>query len=313
MPWLVHRDFKPENVLVGNDGRVRVTDFGLARATPRADRDFGGETTQPSAYAVPHDGAVFQSRAGLTETGIVMGTPAYMAPEQFNGHKADARTDQFGFCVALYQALYGKRPFEGDSMTMLATKVLRGEVRPIPTDSPVPRGLGTIVLRGMSVDPETRFPSMEALLQAIAEATAEASAPAPVQEASPHAGEARRSKWGLFVGGVAAVGLATGAAMWLAQPSPNAVTTAPPAATTPVAAPEPDHPDANAAAARRRAGVRGRARRGRGRGQAERCRQRSARSCSQGRQRPRRPASLLGRSRTTRPISAQEICSGCVA
>src|SRR6185436_19437245 len=87
---LVHRDFKPDNVLVGADGRVKVTDFGLARATP-SDKATGEIT--------------------LTQTGALLGTPAYMAPELFDGASADARSDQYAFCVAAWEALFGQRPF----------------------------------------------------------------------------------------------------------------------------------------------------------------------------------------------------------
>ncbi|MHB8878701.1 MAG: protein kinase domain-containing protein, partial [Myxococcaceae bacterium] len=104
---LVHRDFKLENVLIGKDGRVRVTDFGLARL----------EGESAPAVAVGVSPALFEP--GLTRSGMVMGTPAYMAPEQLRGGKADARSDQFSFCVALYMALYGQRPFEGNTPAAL--------------------------------------------------------------------------------------------------------------------------------------------------------------------------------------------------
>ena len=101
---LVHRDFKPENVLIGADGRARVIDFGLARLTAvAASSDRRGAAAirlRPPATALDAHAA-----------GTVLGTPAYMSPEQFRGQPADARSDQFSFCVALYEALYGVRPF----------------------------------------------------------------------------------------------------------------------------------------------------------------------------------------------------------
>src|SRR5207244_2470933 len=108
---LVHRDFKPDNVLIGADGRVRVTDFGLARPvsmTAPAERPLTGE--EPTA---PGTKTRIPLNTPITRAGVVVGTPAYMAPEQLRGKGADARTDQFSFCAALYEGLYGERPFSG--------------------------------------------------------------------------------------------------------------------------------------------------------------------------------------------------------
>ena len=138
---LVHRDFKPNNVLVDDTGRVLVTDFGLV-----AQRDETPMSTSGSAQ---------QSWEGdLTQAGAVIGTPAYMAPEAFRGERADARSDQFSFCVALAEAL-GQHPF-GDRSTQ-PTK------EPSLTEA-IPARLRRILLRGMSRDPEARFPDMAALL-----------------------------------------------------------------------------------------------------------------------------------------------------
>ena len=114
---LVHRDFKPDNVLLDKDGRPRVVDFGLARQAGGGDDELAGETgddrrrTEPRRCAIR---AASTPLATLTKTGTGVGTPAYMAPEQFLGERGDARSDQFSFCVALYEALYGERPFAGD-------------------------------------------------------------------------------------------------------------------------------------------------------------------------------------------------------
>jgi serine/threonine protein kinase len=143
---LVHRDFKPENVLVGSDGRVCVTDFGLARSV--------AQTAMTERVGSAHSGPVPASLM-FTRTGYQIGTPAYMAPEQFSGDPTDDRTDQFSFCVALYEALYGQRPFEGDSVETLSRKVLAGVPRtPPPTE--VPQAIHAAVLRGLSVALDAR-------------------------------------------------------------------------------------------------------------------------------------------------------------
>ncbi|MBK7830434.1 protein kinase [Nannocystis sp.] len=152
---LVHRDFKPANVLLGDDGRARVVDFGLVR-----------QSDEPSA-AVPSDRPIVGAaalHATLTATGAILGTPAYMSPEQHQGRPADARSDQFSFCVALYEGLHGALPFAGDSLPALADAVLAGRVRPVPEDSRVPAWLRRVVLRGLAVDPAARWPSMDELL-----------------------------------------------------------------------------------------------------------------------------------------------------
>src|SRR6185295_4659847 len=141
-----HRDFKPDNVLVGDDGRVRVTDFGLARAAPRAPGTARGS-------ADPSD-------VGAPQTGLV-GTLAYMAPEQYLDRSADARADQFSFAVALYEAVYGERPFA------TAPPDDRAAVTP-PRRRGVPIALRQALLRALRIDPDERYPSMTELLAALA-------------------------------------------------------------------------------------------------------------------------------------------------
>jgi tetratricopeptide (TPR) repeat protein len=158
---LVHRDFKPDNVLMGRDGRVLVTDFGLAR--PAA-----GKTDNFAQVGAP--GSMPGTRAlglALTQTGALVGTPAYMAPEQLGGERTDALTDQFSFCVALYEGLYGERPFAGKVLAELIANVTDGNVKPAPQRSTVPRWLRRALLRGLAVDPEARHPSMDVLLAAL--------------------------------------------------------------------------------------------------------------------------------------------------
>jgi eukaryotic-like serine/threonine-protein kinase len=152
---LVHRDFKPENVFVGKDGRVRVGDFGLARpASPNEPPSTDG--LKAAAVEGPH-----------TQTGSLVGTPFYMAPEQFLGHPVDARTDQFSFCVALYVAIVGEHPFGGGALEDMARAVCQGQLRPPPRPDPLPRWLRRVLARGLAVDPEDRYPSMKALLGAL--------------------------------------------------------------------------------------------------------------------------------------------------
>jgi predicted Ser/Thr protein kinase len=146
---IIHRDFKPDNVLVGRDGRVRVTDFGLAAAKPG---ESGSLAIRPIADV------------NLTTSGSVLGTPAYMAPEQFTGGNVDPRTDQFNFCVALYEALYGERPFEGKTFEELGTSVSDGKIKLPPAGTAVSGALRDLVVRGLSVAPGDRYPNMDALI-----------------------------------------------------------------------------------------------------------------------------------------------------
>jgi eukaryotic-like serine/threonine-protein kinase len=150
---VVHRDFKPENVLIGADGRARVTDFGLARpGEPRAEQ-------QQQLATGPID---------ITRTGTMMGTPAYMSPEQLLRQPADARSDQYSYCVALYEALYGARPFEGSTLDQVRANVLKGVVRkPALREGKIPDRLWEAIARGLSIEPAQRFASMDALLLAL--------------------------------------------------------------------------------------------------------------------------------------------------
>jgi serine/threonine protein kinase len=165
---IVHRDFKPGNVVVGEDGRARVMDFGLARAV-------GGASDDPLPDALAHDpdleafdtgGASRDLGATLTEIGTVVGTPAYMAPEQHLGDAVDARTDQYSFCVALWEALYRRQAFEGRSLSELAAAKLGATPR-APAGTGVPSALHAIVTRGLMSAPADRWPDMNTLLASL--------------------------------------------------------------------------------------------------------------------------------------------------
>jgi eukaryotic-like serine/threonine-protein kinase len=155
---LIHRDFKPANVLVDRDGRVRVGDFGLARSI--ADVEESDETARPAA-------ATASLQDTITKTGSLLGTPSYMSPEQLRGKAAGTFSDQFSFCVALYRALYGEKPFDGEDVAALAASVTAGRLRPPPKDKGVPGWLRDVVMRGLATEPSARWPSMDALLAAL--------------------------------------------------------------------------------------------------------------------------------------------------
>ena len=154
---LVHRDFKPDNVLVGKRGRVWVTDFGLVSASGKQVADADLTSRIPAS----------DLDLSLTRTGAVLGTPVYMAPEQHDGKPADPRTDQFSFCVALYEALYRERPFSGSNYDEIANAVALGRVRDAPRNNSVPSWLRAVLLRGLRPAPDDRYPSMAVLLDAL--------------------------------------------------------------------------------------------------------------------------------------------------
>jgi serine/threonine protein kinase/tetratricopeptide (TPR) repeat protein len=153
---LVHRDFKPDNVMMGPGDRVRVMDFGLARG--------GDEAEEIETLATGENSTSSLDDIVLTKTGAIMGTPAYMAPEQHAGNRAGPAADQFAFCVALYTALFGKRPFGGDGLAALAFQVIQGNVQPIPRDTRVPRRAQRAILRGLSRRERERWPHVDDLL-----------------------------------------------------------------------------------------------------------------------------------------------------
>jgi tetratricopeptide (TPR) repeat protein len=182
------------NLMLGADGRVRVMDLGLVRA-------LGNDAPAP----VAPDGPTAAGRdlvalaVQVTRAGSVMGTPAYMSPEQFRGETVDARTDIFSLCVTLWEALMGERPFAGATLIELASNVLSGNVRPVPRDAysrRTPGWLRRVCLQGLAADPGRRFPSMQALLDALSQ------------------GRARARARGWLVGVAAVAALGAGAALY---------------------------------------------------------------------------------------------------
>ena len=160
---LVHRDFKPDNVLIGRDGRARVADFGLARedlATAAEDEVLSPRRENPGERPLLAE--------SLTATGAVMGTPVYMSPEQHSGLKAGPASDQFSFCVALFEALHGVRPFAGETLPQLAASVISAAIVAAPAGRAVPRTIEAALRRGLAPRPADRFPDLAALLAELA-------------------------------------------------------------------------------------------------------------------------------------------------
>ncbi|HUQ04086.1 MAG TPA: serine/threonine-protein kinase [Kofleriaceae bacterium] len=194
---LLHRDLKPDNIFVSDEGQVLVGDFGLARAVTELEPAPEGNASAPRDAVLATE---------LTATGMVLGTPAYMPPEQADG-EATAASDQFSFAVTAWEALYGERPFAGANMEEIHAAIRAGRFAPLRDDPGVPREVHRALVRALAADPAARFPSIDALLDAM----------------TP-----RRPRWPLVAGGLAAVAAAGGAAVLVAtmMSSPDGASTA---------------------------------------------------------------------------------------
>jgi hypothetical protein len=211
---LVHRDFKPANVLVGEDGRVRVTDFGLAFMS----------SAQPFATTAAESANEPMLGVTLTRTGMLLGTPAYASPEQLRSKSADARSDQFSFCVTLYEALYRRPPFSHESFATLVFAANSEALEPPPPGTDVPPALFEILRRGLRADPDQRYARMEDLLDDLTSVLAATS----IETVLPR----RRFKRGAIAAAVASAAALAAIAVWAigSSPAPAPSASAPPIA-----------------------------------------------------------------------------------
>ena len=158
---LIHRDFKPTNVIVGPHGHVTVVDFGLARSA-ELDTTVANKALDPEREPDAPQGVLLSRR--LTGTHVIVGTRGYMAPEQLLGLAVGPRADQFSFCVSLYEALYGVRPYPGKNAVETATSFARGTLVEPEERNGVPKRLHETIMTGLSIEPSDRFPTMDALM-----------------------------------------------------------------------------------------------------------------------------------------------------
>jgi serine/threonine protein kinase len=157
---VMHRDFKPDNVLLGDDGRVRVLDFGLARSTRGTDNFQTLEARTPGLRDALAQGPDLVATIGVS------GTPAYKSLEQHFGRPTDPRADQFAYCVSLWEAVYGERPYVGRTASEIARAIERGQIKEPRREraAEVPRQLRKVLERGLAAEREERWPSMTELL-----------------------------------------------------------------------------------------------------------------------------------------------------
>lgn len=156
---IIHRDFKPENVLLTTEGRPRIVDFGLAQLTEADDRS---PTEDQDLKPIDVSGSCLVS--GTASMYRITGTPAYMAPERFSAPTGEPASDQYAFCIVAFEALYGQRPFLATTLLALRHEVCEGNIAiPVPPRLHVPKRLRDAIVQGLSVEPSQRFASMAAL------------------------------------------------------------------------------------------------------------------------------------------------------
>ena len=178
---IVHRDLKPSNVIVTEQGRIRILDFGLAKLVDRTGR------------ALLEEGATDTHPALVTAQGVILGTVAYMSPEQAEGKVVDARTDVFSFGSVLYEMVTGQRPFQGETPLSAVTAVLREEPKPISQlREGVPRDLDRVITRCLRKDPARRWQSIADVTIALRELKEEVDSGAPAVSAAPRSRPRRR-------------------------------------------------------------------------------------------------------------------------
>ncbi len=181
---LVHRDFKPQNVIVGADGRVRVLDFGLARQAGEAPLELAVSPSSADESLDIHSAPTQQLSPGTFEgttqpedddralprlvLSRITGTPVYMAPEQRRPGTIDARADQFAFAVTSWELLLRDRPFEGHNAKLYAVAAAKGKFRAPPAGNPTPTWVRRVLLRALAAQPSDRYRSMDDVLAALA-------------------------------------------------------------------------------------------------------------------------------------------------
>jgi len=163
---LLHRDFKPDNVIVGIDGRVRVMDFGMARADTLdlPEESVAVATTTAGTHTLSSSNALSTK---LTQPGAIMGTPAYMAPEQFVGAGSDARSDQFAFFVVVFEVLFGTHPYDTSTLAALTSRAVMGVPVRVPAAGNVPFSIRRAIERGLATNRDERFADMNQAIETL--------------------------------------------------------------------------------------------------------------------------------------------------